>query len=404
MVRIHQRAPLTHSILTTRLRSLATAGLFAVLAFGIYATANPAPRSPAERDLLQQAAGVGSAETGLPLFFHVADEHWLQPVAVYGTALAGFITSPDNAGRLAAAATGGLNVALIFLISRRLYASTLVAVGASLLLLATPAHLAYARTGVDAIYPLPFVLVWLLTLAGYFETGDRRLAAAGAFALGVGVYSHPSAPLTMGALLAVTLVTISISGHRDWRSLWLPVAAFAAPVSVAAAWLAMNPVAYPDTFGRWAIHAAHLRSPWDGVRALVNWNTLGTRLSIYWGSFDPSWLFFDGPSLATPLGGAAPFLFATAIALAAGMAQRLRDEWSPVTVMLLAGVAVAPLAACTFGEPHAIGDFLALVPLVVTLAAGGVAGLLARDGWRRILGWAAIALFVIDAAQSMAAL
>ncbi|MDP2391566.1 MAG: hypothetical protein Q8N52_14665, partial [Acidobacteriota bacterium] len=134
------------------------------------------------------------------------------------------------------------------------------------------------------------------------------------------------------------------------------------------------------------------------------WNTLGTRLSLYWGFFDPSWLFFDGPaSPALPLRGTSPFLFATAIALVAGVAQRLRGGFTPVTLLLLAGVAVAPLAASTFGSPHAIADFLVMVPLVVVLAACGVAGWLARgDAWSRTLVWGVIAAWVIDAAWSVA--
>lgn len=387
--------------MSTRLRSIATAGLLAVLAFGLYAIRTGAPLSPAENDLLHQARGVGSAATGFPLFFHLENEHWLPPVAVYATALAGLISAPDHAGRLAAAAVGGLNVALIFLLARRLQASTLVAAGAALLLMATPAHIVFARNGIDAIYPLPFVLAWLLALATYFDRGDRRLAAAAAFALGAGVYSHPSAPLTMGFLLLVTMVAMWLAGRRDVANLMGPAAAFGAPLAVAVVWFAANPSAYPDTFGRWAIHPAHLLSPFDGVKAFVNWNTLGTRLSLYWGFFDPSWLFFDGPAPpGSPLGGAAPFLLATAVALAGGVSQRLRAGFSPVTLVLLAGVAVAPLAASTFGVPHAIADFLVIVPMVVMLAAGGVAGWMTRDGvWWRTLGWVVIAALLVDAAR-----
>lgn len=386
--------------MSTRLRSIATAGLLAVLAFALYATGTGAPLSPAEHDVARQAGAVGSAPTGFPLFFHIENERWLPPVAVYATALANLVAAPEHAGRLAAAAIGGLNVGLIFLISRRLQPSTPVAVGTALLLLATPAHVVFARTAVDAIYPLPFALAWLLALVTYFDTGDRRYAAAGAFALGAGMYSHPSAPLTMGFLLLVTMAVMWMAGRCDAASLAVPAAAFAAPLALAMAWFAANPSAYPDTFGRWAIHPAHLRFPLDGLRAFVNWNTLGTRLSLYWGSFDPSWLFFaNAATPASALRGTAPFLLATAVALAAGVSQRLRAGPTPVTLLLLAGVAVAPLAASTFGAPHAIADFLLMVPLVVLLTAGGVAGWLARDGWWRMLGWAVMAALAVDAAR-----
>ncbi|MDP2318627.1 MAG: hypothetical protein Q8O42_04720 [Acidobacteriota bacterium] len=391
--------------MSPRLRSLATAGLLAIVAFGLYAIRiGSATLSPAESELLHQATTAGIGADGYPLFFRVSDDRWLQPVAVYSTALMRLVASPETAGRLAAAAVGALNVALIFVLCRRLLASAPLAVGAALLLMFTPAHFVFARTGVDAIYPLPFVLAWLLAMAAYFDGGDRRHAAAGGLALGIGAFSHPSAPWTMGFLLVVTLLAIWRSGPRDAAKLAVPAVAFLAPLVVAAAWFAANPSAYPDTFGRWAIHAAHLRSPLDGVLAFVNWNTLGTRLSLYWGFFDPSWLFFDGPaSPALPLRGTSPFLFATAVALVAGVSQRRRGGFTPVTLLLVAGVAVAPLAASTFGSPHAIADFLVLVPLVVLLAAYGVAGWLARaDVWSQTLAWGVIAALVIDAARFVA--
>ena len=362
------------------------------------------PLSLPEVDLLHQADLVGSGASGFPLFFHVGDERWLQPVAVYVTSLVSLVTGPQSAGRLAAATVGALNVALIFVLFRRLLTSTAVAAGAALLLMATPAHIVFARVGVDAIYPLPFVLAWLIATTAYFDAGDRRLAGAGAFALGLGVYSHPSAPITMGFLLAIALLAIWLSGRRSATHLAVPVAAFLAPLLLAVGWFMANPSAYPDTFGRWVIHAAHLVSPLDGTRAFVNWNTLGTRVSLYWGFFDPSWLFFDAASpAASPLRGASPFLFATMIGLVAGVSQRLRAGFTPVTLLLLAGLAGAPLAASTFGEARAIGEALVVAPFVTVVAAGGLANWLAHGGgWTRMLAWGLLAALLIEGFWSVA--
>jgi hypothetical protein len=207
----------------------------------------------------------------------------------------------------------------------------------------------------------------------------------------------------MSLLLVVTLVVVRTSAGRDAIDLAAPAIAFVAPLSIAILWLAANPTAYADTFGRWAIHQAHVRSPLDGIRAFVNWNTLGTRLSLYWGVFDPSWLFIDdAPTPTSSRQGTAPFLWATAVAVAASVARLLRSQPTPATRLLLAGVAVAPLAASTFGARHAIADLLVMVPLVVVLAAGGVADWMARDGLWRMLGWAVMAMLAIDAARSVA--
>jgi hypothetical protein len=378
--------------LSTGLRSIATAAFLALVAFAFYTIGiGDQPLTPAELDVVRLAQGPAS------LFFMAGEGQWLPPLAVYATSMAAAVSAGEVAGRLAAAAVGGLNVGLMFLLVRRRLASTYAGTGAALLLFATPAHIAFARTGVDAIYPLPFVLVWLMALHVFLEGGDRRFAASGAFALGVGVYSTASAPLTMSFLLAATLATIWWSGRRDLASFVVPIAGFAAPLGAAAIWFLGNPHAYPDTFGRWAIHAAHLRSPLDLARALVNWNTLGTRASIYWSFFDPSWLFFDGPSApASTLRGAAPLLFATAIALVAGIVGHVRARLTPSAFLLATGLVIAPLAASTFGEPQAIGSALVMVPVVVVLAADGLSNWMRRGGWPRWLALGVIAALLIE--------
>lgn len=105
---------------------------------------------------------------------------------------------------------------------------------------------------------------------------------------------------------------------------------------------------------------------------------------------------FERPAVAD---GAAPFLTATALASVAGVVRQLRRGFSPVT-LLLAGIVIAPLVAATFGVPHAIADFLVIVPLVVVLAATGLAAWTTSEnvGWRMV-GWAAIAALAIDAVR-----
>jgi len=265
-------------------------------------------------------------------------------------------------------------------------------------LMVTPAHFVHARSGTDAIYLLPFVLVWLINLVAYLRDGREWRAAVAASALGLGVYTQPAGPVTMAFLLAVMLTAIFISRRGSLRAFAIPVAAFSLPLALAAVWFAANPQAYPDTFGRWAIHAAHLRYPLDGVRAFLNWTTLGNRVSLYWGFFDPSWLFLDGPDLPpTTLRGGAPFLLVTLAMLVVGVRCSLNHRSSAVATVLVGGLAISPLVASTFGQPHAIESAMAAVPFVVILAAGGLVGLWSseRRRWRAV-AWAALAACVID--------
>lgn len=69
-------------------------------------------------------------------------------------------------------------------------------------------------------------------------------------------------------------------------------------------------------------------------------------------------------------------------------------------MLLLASLAVAPLAASTFGEPHAIASALVVTPLVVLLATGGLASWFAKEhrGWR-VMGWVTVAALAFDFAR-----
>jgi len=384
--------------LSSRLRTIGVAILVAAVAFILHsAFLGSTPPSPGELELLQQAALVSNGSWSL--FFQVSAERWLQPIPVYATALAGLIAPTDLAARYATAAAGALNVGLMFLVARRLFHHRLAPYGAAVLLLVTPAHLVHARLGTDAIYVLPFVLVWLICLGGYLRDGRTGHLVAGAFALGAGVYSQPAAPLTMMFLMAVSLAALGVSGRLSARTAGVSLATFALPLLLAAAWFAANPQSYADTFGRWAIHAAHLRFPLDAVRAFVNWTTLGTRVSLYWGFFDPSWLFFDGPSSAIALRGRAPFLLATLVLLVPGIRWALAQS-AAVRVLLLGGLVVSPLAASTFGEPHAIHSAMAVIPLVLLLATAGATAALSTGSrtWRTVT-WIAMAAGAADFAR-----
>lgn len=368
----------------------------AAVAFAVHAASlSSNPPSTGELEILR-LAGDGSWR----LFFQVSAERWLPPIPVYATVLASLVVPADLAARYATAAAGALNIGLMFLAARRLFPHRLAPYGAALLLLVTPAHLVHARLGTDAVYVLPFVLTWLICLAGYLRDGRAGQLVGGALALGVGVYSQPTAPLTLMFLLAVSLAALGASGRLSARTAGMSLAAFALPLLPAAAWFAANPQSYADTFGRWVIHAAHLRFPLDAVRAFFNWTTLGTRVSLYWGFLDPSWLFFDGPASAAALRGRAPFLLATLVLVVPGVRWALTQATAGTKVLLLGALVVSPLAASTFGEPHAIHLAMVMVPLVVLLGTAGATAALSHGNrtWQTVT-WIALAAGAADLAR-----
>lgn len=302
---------------------------------------------------------------GAPPVLIDTGDRWLQPLSVYATTIAHRAAPGFFAGRWASVAIAGVNAALMFLVAWRWFGGSLAALAATLVLVLTPAHILYGRQGVDAIYVVPFVLLWLYALLGFLQNDRPSAIAAAAAALGAGVYATTAAPLTMVFLFMTTFVVLWSTGRRKVSTLLVAAAAFAATLLPLAIWFALHPATYIDTYGSWAIHPAHLRNPLDAVQAFVNRNTLGTRASAYWGLIDPSFLFFSSGV------GRAPLHWAAAPLIAAGV-YRCVTTRTPASMLVLAGAIVAPLAGASFGQPHYISNALALLPFLALLAGHGV--------------------------------
>lgn len=347
--------------MSIRLRPAITACLLALATSIFYGLAlTRQPIGP------EEARVVSAAQQPIDGVLINTGDRWLQPVGVYATKAAHVVRPGFHAGRWASVAVSALNVALIFLVAWRLFGSQVPALAAALLLAFTPAHMTFGRTGLDAIYIVPFVLLWLYALLAFIEKDRPAAIALASAALGAGVYTTTAAPLTMAFLWVAMILSLWIAGRRKLSTLAIAAASFAALLVPLAVWFALNPQTYLDTYGSWAIHPAHVRSPVEGLRALVNRHTLGTRATAYWGLIDPSYLFFSSER------GRAPLLWIMLPLVVAGIIRCARQVPRAPAVITLTGALIAPLAGATFGQPQYIANALALVPFVTLLAAYGV--------------------------------
>ncbi|MDO8679484.1 MAG: glycosyltransferase family 39 protein [Acidobacteriota bacterium] len=388
-----------------RLRLIVTAGAIAGITLILYGTrlGPPPPLSSDEAALYAHAQSLASSGRDTagriaPLFFQTSEEAWLQPIPVYSTAAVLAVTSTAEWGaRFSTARVAALSALLIYLIGRRLFRRESLAISCSALLALTPALFAHARIAGDGPYPLPFVLVWLYCLLAFRDRPRTWLLVIAGVALGLGVYSQPGAPITMAFLAVITVPALRASGHLTLRTLMGFAAGFVLPLLVMVPWFISHPETYRDTMGRWAILQAHIRFPLDGLRAFVNWTTLGMRASFYWGFFDPSWLFFSGADRAGVLRGAAPLLWPLAVLVPLGFSLIVKVSESATRILLTGGLLIAPMAAATLGVPHNIGQAMTVIPFAVLLAGFGILRVLSATSpvWRTI-GLAVIALVPIQ--------
>ena len=232
----------------------------------------------------------------LPLFFHVDGTLWLQPLPVYTTVgLMKLAPSVSLHSRWAAVMFGALDALLMYVLAVWWFRRPALGLAGALLLLGTPSHGLFARIATpEGIWAIPFVLGWaigLTALAQRPSTGARWLLAAGMGSLAASAYTQPSAALAMPIYAVVTIIAFRASD--GWRSRdGIPAAASMMTVLLPLLlWYARHPGTYPDTWGRWVLHAAHLRNPVVWFQSLSNWHRLGNVVGLFSDFFTPSHLF-----------------------------------------------------------------------------------------------------------------
>src|SRR5262245_23950055 len=161
------------------------------MAFGLYSyrgdeppqNANEKPLTAAV-DLLTARRGRDDAGRFLPAFVRVSSEHWLPPVPAYTTLAIATVHRAEPPGRQSAAVFGALGVVLTYAFASDLFRQRAFGWMAALLLLSNPAYVASARNGaLDGVWVIPPLLLSLLAVRSFAETGSDRSLAGGAAAL-----------------------------------------------------------------------------------------------------------------------------------------------------------------------------------------------------------------------------
>ena len=358
-----------------------TASLLGAAAAAIYGAAAiqhwfPVPAERILDDAARTLASTGGDADGtaLPLFVHVSDALWLQPIPVYLTAAAlKLLNGTTAAPRLIAAGIAAISVALTYLATRRLLESERTGVIAAVLLALTPAHLLYGSTATTPIYSVPFVLVWLLCVFPERKSPARFATLAAGVVLGAGTYTNPEAVWTMAGFCVLTLAVLA--RDRNHRAAILLTTGFLVALLPLVPWFTAHPASYIDTMGRWAVHPAHIRNPIEGLGTFFRYDVFARRLSLYWDFFSPRHLFFTPQASALVWTGGVllwPLLFFVPV----GVYQLLSAEPRPRRVAILGGLLIPPIASATFDEQRSIAGCVTLLPFAAMAAALGIEALL----------------------------
>jgi 4-amino-4-deoxy-L-arabinose transferase-like glycosyltransferase len=309
----------------------------------------------------------------LPLYSQTAEHSWYQPAVIYLTALAlKVLPFSEWSVRVPTVCVGVLDVVLIYLVATHLFGGALFGAIAAGLLALSPAHFIHSRYGMDYLYPVPFVLAWLLCLVLYNTRGRTWLLIAGASVLGAGFYSYIASIVLMPVYVALTCVMLARQ-NAPRRSFALTLGAFAPWLIPFLVWIVRHPNAYRATVEKYGLYDPNSMDAVQGFRSFISYESVSARLSDFWNFYNPSFLFFgSGTKLMFSTNRAGVFLLPVAIFLLVGIAEAWKHRRSSINIVLLIGFVTAPLAALIVAEEHAIFRALVVLPFGILLATMGV--------------------------------
>jgi 4-amino-4-deoxy-L-arabinose transferase-like glycosyltransferase len=344
----------------------------------------------------------------LPVYFQmkpIGDNVWFQPAIVYFTALfLKVLPLAEWTVRLPSAIIGTTDVVLIYFVVKRLGGDSRAAIAASMLLAVTPAHFIQSRMAMDYIYPVVFVLGWLLVLAIFLERRQPLMLFTATTLLGLGIYSYIASLIMMPLYLVLTMIVLYWAGERTPRTFVTAIAGFLWPLMFLGLWVWGHPATVLETLSRYQVTGEHATAPGAGasvaavlesLRRPLNFSAVTGRISLYWYFYDPAYLFLTGGYAnvvnSTPHVGV--FLAPLAVFVPVGIWGLVHHRPSVLQRVVIVGFMTAPLAAClVVPEPYAIDREMELLPFAVILAAFGV-GMLIRSPRRgaRVAAWCLLA-------------
>jgi 4-amino-4-deoxy-L-arabinose transferase-like glycosyltransferase len=386
-------------MLTGRRATVTTALLLAIATLAVYSfRLDYVPAHLAHDEVFFALHAHAIASTGrdlqgvtMPLYFPILNGYWAQPLVVYFTALfLKVLPLSEIVVRLPTVVVAVTDVVLMYLVGKRFFHAERPAILSAVLLAITPAHFIFGRMGVDVLYPIPFVLTWLLCLLGFEE--DRRpwRVLVGVIALGVGLYTYIGALVVMPVYLALTLIFLFETGapSRTYAFAF----AFVALVAPLALWLAGHPAAAAQFLGRYELYNPGHAPLSSSLTRFFGSSSLIQRLNVYWSCLNPAFLFVvaeDNPVNSTFRSGV--FLLPLAVFVPVGLIRVFAALKTPRYLLLALGFFTAPFAAAIVGE-RSIARQQIMLPFAILIAIVGVEWALAAGRrWRAV----AIGLLVL---------
>lgn len=315
----------------------------------------------------------------LPLYFWHSGVMWATPIIVYLTAL--FLTIlplSEITIRLPAVVIGLLDIILIFFLAKKLFQSEKYGLLAATLLALTPVHFIQSRILLDNIFPVPFVLGWVILLYLFFSKRNLWFLFFSGILLGLGIHSYHASKVIMPIYILFTFWLILFRYKGKKRIILIPAVGFILLLLPLVSWLSQYPDTLTDQVRYTGLYDTKLNA-FQGLITLLTPEKLGQMFLVYLKYFDPVFLFLKGDSsLIHSTGIVGVFLLSYVFLIPIGIYQALKNK-SWFNLLLLVGFFTAPLAAALVMHEYRASKELFILPFATLLATLGVKVLLSSN-------------------------
>lgn len=312
-------------------------------------------------------------------FYLIPPSHMLAtPIITYTTALYQTIFPVSEwAVRLPSVSTGLLSIFLIMLLIQSTFKNRWITFIAGLLATTTPMLFILSRLLLDNLYPIPFILLWLVLLKRFLDHKKIAILFLAGLSLGVGIHSYHSPKLYMPIYFIATTIALIPEIKKSARVYIALIAGFTIPILIFLPWLARHPEITGQLVGYVASHDPTTDVSKGVFGVLAPGRVMKALSSSYLAYFDPRILFISGdrhPVLSTQQIGA--FLIPIFFLATIGSLVALIRPPDRIAKVVLFGFLTYPLAPAFMTEPQRISRGSVVIPFLIILAAYGAEYLL----------------------------
>ena len=313
-----------------------------------------------------------------PFYFWHLGSFWATPVIVYlDSIFLNFLPLSEETIRVGSVFVALLSIGLTMFLVQKIFKRKLLTLLAGFLTATTPALFINSRLLLDNVYPIPFVLLWLIFLYHYIKTKNPLMFFVSGLSLGAGIHSYHAAKIMMPVYLVLSCLIFLPEFKKNFKAIGLFIFGFLVPIIIFLPWLKIH----PDTLLNQVSYIGSLDSTVEvqkGLLGVFNFRRLGDFASNYFTYFSPKILFISGDrSLIHSTRKVGAFLFPVVFLLVFGILETLRNK-DKFLKLLLVGFLTYPIGPALVNDPERISRGFVVIPFVILLSIYGIKFLISQ--------------------------